>query len=56
MEEKIIEALRTIKEICNKQKDCVKCPFSNADLDCKICEESPKYWTLRNPDVIRYFE
>lgn len=49
--EKIIQALVTIKEICEEHRLCTDCPFRGArDRDgyitCSIKNHVPKNWTI----------
>lgn len=45
-QEKIIEALKVIRDTCEEHDDCCECPFSDGG-DCLICsEESPDEWHL----------
>lgn len=51
--EKIIEALKTIKEVCIKSSDCCEtCSFFK-DEDCEINETSPALWDIKEPDEIK---
>ena len=45
--EKIIESLRVIKEVCevNLDKRCIKCPFSTKE-GCGIIKYSPDSWEI----------
>lgn len=44
-EEKIVEALKTIHDYCNKQKECSECPLSNEQEYCLVNEMVPNEWT-----------
>ncbi len=44
-EEKIVEALKTIHDYCNKQKGCSECPLSNEQEYCLVNEMVPNEWT-----------
>lgn len=54
--EKILEALHLLQDVCNKAKDCHECPLGNAFDDCKIMEEAPKDWSIVNPEIPRLLE
>lgn len=53
-QEKIIEALKTIKETCESY-DCVSCPFSIYG-ECKITLGSPDRWKIKELDVFKAFQ
>ena len=61
--QKIYEALRTIKEVCenyNSNTDidcCEKCPLGRANGTCCVTGKVPEGWNLRKLDpVIRLME
>lgn len=50
--DRLIEALKTIKEECEKHEctveGCDGCPFSNENGECKITQDQPSYWNIQN--------
>lgn len=52
--EKIIEALETIKSVCESNTDCKKCPFYNeiAQSDCAIIDTIPGNWDINKPNTV----
>lgn len=51
-EEKIIEALKVIKKVCQTYDDCAKCPFRNWELlsKCHLKDVEPAYWCFNAPE------
>ena len=48
-QEKIIEALYTIKDVCNEHDRCEDCPFGekiNGVGKCVINRKLPEYWEI----------
>lgn len=58
--QKIYEALRTIKEVCDNNTEfdcCQKCPLGKADGTCYVTRREPDKWKLKKPDpTIRLME
>nr|DAR83174.1 MAG TPA: hypothetical protein [Caudoviricetes sp.] len=62
--QKIYEALRTIKEVCESCNGnaegvdcCEKCPLGRENGTCCVTGKVPECWNLRKPDpVIRLME
>ena len=46
----ILDALKTISEICGDAKHCEDCPFGNDSGECFIGETIPSAWELNEPD------
>lgn len=52
--QKIYEALRTIKEVCDSNNGnagidcCIKCPLGKKDGTCCITGRIPENWNLKN--------
>lgn len=46
--EKILEALRMIKKVCEAYADCTKCPFRNWERlsGCHFKDIAPVHWCL----------
>nr|DAY12416.1 MAG TPA: hypothetical protein [Caudoviricetes sp.] len=61
---KLIDALLTIQNECEKYDDCEYCPFSTdipfADNTlphkCGITAKLPNHWKIKTPSVIRLLE
>ena len=50
--EQIIEALKTIKEVCNNDtSSCVKCPFHVCNT-CGITDLEPHNWEINEPGKV----
>lgn len=47
-EDKILEALDTIADVCDRHKECIDCPFYNPhsnNIDCRLADFSPHTWS-----------
>lgn len=42
-DEKLMEAARTLRQMCSEKCDCEGCPFARADLSCKL-NGIPSMW------------
>lgn len=53
--EKLLDALKTIQDECDKHKFCTDCPFfiQSDDNNCGILYRSPDNWKLKKVQVIR---
>jgi hypothetical protein len=56
-QKEIIEALKTIKDVCVESKDCCeKCPlFRNLSDDCGVCYRRPARWDVKDKIEWRAF-
>lgn len=53
----IYEALVVIRDTCNPQIGCIKCPIGDDSGRCLIHDRYPADWKLKNPDeVVRLME
>lgn len=48
---RLIDAVKTIKEICEATTDCGYCPFDDGFTNCLINNEVPKNWDI-DPTVV----
>lgn len=48
-----LEALKTIKEECEKHEGCEECQFMNGFGFCGVSSDIPQDWEL---GIVRYFE
>lgn len=44
--EKVLEALCTIKDVCETHDDCGVCPLRNSYGKCTINNEIPNMWSI----------
>ena len=44
-QKKVLEALKLIRDICDKH-ECHNCPLGNEAANCKIREKEPSAWCL----------
>ena len=53
-QEKIIDALKTIKEICDNYNigECDRCPLGDSDGDCRIEGLIPANWNINEPEGV----
>ena len=47
----IIVALKVIRNVCETQDTCFKCPFFN-DNSCRIHEDYPEKWKINEENPI----
>ena len=52
--QKIIDALKTIKAVCDKFNDrvCEKCPLCDATGYCGVNNLNPCNWKINEPDEV----
>lgn len=51
--EQIIEALKTIQEVCNENNnDCECCPLYACEGICGVMDLSPDNWKINDPNEI----
>lgn len=43
---KVLEALNTIKEVCEQTENCSDCPLRGWTLDCMLITTQPHEWKL----------
>lgn len=55
MGDKILEALQTIKEVCEQNDKCGYCPLCAENGDCGIRECSPDSWVIEKRETVKYF-
>lgn len=48
--EKIVDTLRTIREVCKEHTDCKNCMFGRVGSGCSITEIRPDRWVLVGDD------
>lgn len=53
--EEILEALRTIQNVCKKHSDCKDCPFEKG-TSCIILAQTPIDWKIRKASTWKAFE
>ena len=44
--EKILEALETIKEVCEEANSCSNCPLRDWNFECMLITQQPYTWKL----------
>jgi len=44
--EKLLEALRIIRDTCSQHGNCHHCPLRDADVICTLRKEPPAGWKL----------
>lgn len=54
-EEKIIEAVKTIKEVCIEHKHCEDCPYYTSFHGCNITRPNPKDWEIVKSQPLKVF-
>lgn len=50
--EELIKALNVIKETCDSQAKCEKCPLSKDD-DCMITYNEPSSWDIQQKPILK---
>ena len=54
--EKILEAVKTIKEVCEEYQHCYDCPYGTEESVCNITETgNPDGWNLSLPQPFKAF-
>ncbi|ACA43433.1 hypothetical protein HYI07_03850 [Clostridium botulinum] len=48
----LLKALNLIKETCDKQEGCKKCPLSSEDI-CLITEHCPSEWDVQTEPIVK---
>lgn len=46
MDDKLLEALKVIKEECKKHDNCKMCALSKSHNECGVNDSSPDEWVL----------
>lgn len=54
--EKIIEAVKIIKEICAETERCEECPFHGEGYECGTQDSPPKDWMIEPVQLLRVFK
>ena len=49
--EKLIDALKTIKETC-RENECSRCPLGNSNDDCLLMTLTPYDWCINEPGAV----
>ena len=49
----ITDALKVIKNVCNKHYHCEDCPLRNERNACAVAEDAPGDWKLYEPEKIK---
>lgn len=47
-QQEIIDAVKTIQEVCNSNRDCDLCPFCNTRGRCGITDSTPDFWKIND--------
>ncbi|MCR1933556.1 hypothetical protein NSA27_02415 [Clostridium tepidum] len=50
---KLISALKVLKENCKKYDNCTECPFGTNYSDCLIQESIPAGWDIQETPVMK---
>lgn len=49
--EKILEALNTIKKVCEQTKGCPSCPLRDWNDECMLITQQPYTWRIKSEDA-----
>ena len=53
-DDKVLEALSTLQDYCNKFEDCKGCRITNDDGKCSIRDKIPMNWKINKDKKIKY--
>lgn len=51
-EKEIVDALKTIQEVCGTSIDCIQCPLVDYSGTCGVQNLEPANWKINNPGKV----